>query len=138
MCRRCPRLPPRLSHPTPPRPPFRPRYGFRWREAGVEHELLVWPDDRYTLERRADGAHSGTRQAIDASRADRLIREHGLGARHERSESEREELQRQLREAFLRAAEGLAVLADAERQIAEATERDAGPDRAEPDRSQDV
>ena len=80
--------------------------------------LIAWPDDRFTLERRPRGAATGERYAIDVQQADRLIRKHGL-----RGGENRVELRRKLREAFRSAADGLASLADAERQIAEAMRR---------------
>ncbi len=101
-----------------PRKPFEPRYRFRWSDHEAAFELLVWPDDRYTLERRACGTGESQSYAIDAHEADVLIRRHGL-----RTDASRAEVRRQMRDAFRRAAEGMSALADAERQIAEAMRR---------------
>jgi hypothetical protein len=99
-----------------PRPGYRPRYKLPYEKEGRKFLLVVWPDDRYTLHSEGEEEGSVASKTLSAQEADAIICNHILN-------STQSLLAAGLNEAFMKAAEGLRILSDAEHQMREELER---------------
>ncbi len=107
----------RSHEPDPsPRPGYKPRYQLPYSHEGRQYLLVVWPDHRYTLHSVGEGDGSTESRSISATEADEIICEHVMN-------SSQSLLAAGLNKAFMKAAEGLRILSDAEHQMREELKR---------------
>ncbi|GEM_PF-4848365 len=102
-----------------PRQIYKPRYKLPYVHENKQYLLVVWPDHRYTLQQLGDSGEASPPKTISAVEADEIICKHVLN-------SNQSLLAAGLNQAFLKAAEGLRILSDAEHQMQEELERRKG------------
>ena len=107
----------RFPEPEPsPRPGYKPRYKLPYSHDGRQYLLVVWPDHRYTLHSVGEMDGSTESRSVSASEADEIICKHVMN-------SSQSLLAAGLNQAFMKAAEGLRILSDAEHQMQEELKR---------------